>query len=100
MFKDPLECYEEIATCLSRAAKTPWDRIELNATLDGVRVDAVVGCWLEGKSEAVAYLTDIPRLASHIYDLARLVSSEDKGLFKTFSFSLSKNGTFKTNFVY
>jgi hypothetical protein len=46
MFKDAIECYEAIGASLTKAAKKPWDRIVVNATLDGVRVDVRVGYWL------------------------------------------------------
>ncbi len=86
MFSDTIECYQAIGDALSNAAKSPWDRIVLDATLDGPRVDAVMGCWRDSYGNDVIYLTVIPRLARIIYELARLLSTEEKGYFKKLSF--------------
>lgn len=100
MFSNPIECYQAIGNSLSGAAKEPWDRIVLDATLDDTRVDVVVGCWRNGETEAFLHLTGVPRLARFIYELARLVSTEEKGLFKKCIFTLYKGGKFNVDFVY
>lgn len=100
MFQDSIECYQAIGNALANAAKTPWDRIAVEATLDGVRVDVVAACWRESEPSPVAYLTGVPRLASYFYDLARLVSTEEKGLFKKCRFTLEKSGKYDMNFDY
>jgi hypothetical protein len=100
MFKDAIECYEAIGASLAKAAKKPWDRIVVNATLDGVRVDVRVGCWLDGHPGAVEYLPGVPLLARSLYELARLASTEDKGLFKTCEFIVYRNGKFAVDFNY
>lgn len=100
MFSDPIECYEAIGNALSNAAKEKWDYIVLEAILDDVRVDIVVSCWRNGQGQAVEYLTGIPRLASFIYDLARLVSTENKGLFKKCILTLQNSGKFNVEFGY
>lgn len=99
-FDNVNNCYQAIGTALAKASDCPWDRISVDATLDGARVDAIVSCWKDGAEEPVSYLTGVPRLASHIYDLARLVSTEEKGLFKKCYFSLKNDGKFDVNFVY
>jgi hypothetical protein len=99
-FDTPTECYQAIGAALAGASRSAWDNITLDATLEGMRVDVVVGCWRSGSDEPVEYLTGIPRLASYIYDLARLVSTEEKGLFKKCRFNLYKNGKFDVNFTY
>lgn len=100
MFNDSIECYQAIANSLSDATKQAWDRIVLDATLDDTRIDVVIACWRDSVKEPVEYLTGVPRLASFVYDLARLVSTEDKGLFKKCIFTLYKDGKFNTEFVY
>jgi hypothetical protein len=100
MFKDVIECYEAIGASLAKAAKKPWDRIIVNATLDGVRVDIRIGCWLDGQPDAVEYLTGVPLLARYVYELARLASTENKGVFKTCEFILYKSGKFAVDFNY
>jgi hypothetical protein len=100
MFRDPIECYQAIGNALANSAKKSWDRIVLDATLADVRVDTVIACWRDGDDAPIEYLTGIPRLASFIYDLARLVSTEEKGLFEKCSFTLHKNGKFNVDFIY
>jgi hypothetical protein len=101
MFKDAIECYHAIGNTLANAAKgSSWDRIVVDATLDGMRVDAVVACWLEDQARPVRYLTGVPRLALFMHELARLVSTEEKGLFKKCQFVLEKDGKFNADFVY
>ncbi len=101
IFKDPIECYEAIGAALSKAAvKHSWDHISLDATLQDQQVDTIVECWQDNQAEPVAYLTGIPKLAHFIYDLARLVSTQDKGLFKKCSFTLYSGGKFDVGFIY
>lgn len=100
MFQDSIECYQAIGNALANAAEAPWDTIAVEVTLDGVRVDVVVACWREGGTSPAAYLTGVPRLASYFYDLARLVSTEEKGLFKKCRFTLQKSGKFDVDFDY
>jgi hypothetical protein len=100
MFQDSIECYQAIGNALANAANSPWDRIVVESTLNGVQIDVVAACWREGEVAPVGYLTGVPRLASYIYDLARLISTEEKGLFKKFIFILQKNGKFKVDFEY
>jgi hypothetical protein len=100
MFNDPIECYQAIGSALATASKDPWDRIVLDATLDGVRVDTKVSCWREGVAEPVSYLTGVPRLASFIFDLAHLISTEERGVFKTCNFVLYKDVKFDVQFAY
>lgn len=39
-------------------------------------------------------------LARYFYELARLVSTEEKGLFKRCEFTLDRNGRFDANYTY
>lgn len=98
MFQDSIECYQTIGSALANAAKTPWDTIAVEVTLDGVRVDVAAACWRESDTSPVAYLTGVPRLASYFYDLARLVSTKEKGLFKKCRFTLERNEKFDVDF--
>lgn len=98
MYKDPIECYEAIGGALSDSATKEWDRIVVEATLDGIRIDAVVTCTKGG--QVVEYLTAVPELADNVYDLARLVSTEEKGFFKKLVFTLESSGKFNVDFSY
>lgn len=100
MFKDAIDCYQAMGKTLSAAAHAPWTRILVDATLADIRVDAVVTYW-DGKDEKpTGYLAGVPRLAQYVYELARLVSSEEKGLFKKCRFELYSDGKFRVSFEY
>jgi hypothetical protein len=100
VFKDADECYQAIGRALVAAAKTDWNKIVAAITLDGERVDAVVACWDKGHEAPSSYLTGVPMLARYFYELARLVSTDEKGLFKKCTFTLYSDGKYNTNFVY
>lgn len=100
MFKDAVECYQAVGQALVAAAKTDWDTIVADITLDGERVDAVVSYWSKGNSAPAGYLSGVPMLARCFYELARLVSTEEKGLFKKCTFTLRSDGKYSTDFVY
>ncbi len=100
MFQDALECYQAIGSALAGAAQRPWDHIVLKADLGGDRIDTVIACWRDGDDSPSDYLAGVPRLASHIYDLARLTSNPEKGLLKSCVIVLKKNGTYNVDFVY
>jgi len=97
-FKDQSDCYQAIGAALAAAAPTGWREIKAAIALDGVRVDAVVSCMMpSGKLE---HLAGVPRLASHFYDLARLVSTDEKGFFKSCDFRLLPDGKYHSHFGY
>lgn len=100
MFDDAAKLYESIGNSLSNAAIGPWRRIVLDATLDDIRVDVIVSCWRSDQVESDEYLVGIPRLASYIYDLARVVSTPENGLFKKCKFTLQNTGKFNVEFEY
>lgn len=100
MFNDAIECYQAMGKALAAAARNPWSRIAMDATLAGNRVDAVVAYW-EGEDEKPkGYLTGVSMLARYVYELARLVSSEEKGLFKKCHFELNSDGKYRADFEY
>jgi len=97
-FKDQVDCYQAIGAVLASKAPAGWREIEAAITLSDARVDAVVSCTTaSGQRE---YLTGVPMLARHFYELARLVSTEDKGLYKTCDFKLLASGKYESNFAY
>ncbi len=100
MFRDQIEYYQAIGGALATAAKTPWNSIKAEIALQDSQVDAVVS-YIDGDSGATGYLTGVPMLARYFYELARLVSTEEKkGLFKRCVFTLDRNGRYDANFVY
>jgi len=98
MFKDAIECYQAIGATLAKSAPADWTSINADITLSGSRVDAIVS-YTQGQGQA-GHLTGIPMLANYFHQLARLVSSEDKGLFKRCRFSLTNDGKFDSNLEY
>jgi hypothetical protein len=99
MFKDPISCYEAIAATLSKSAQNNWDEIKVEIGLNDAQIDAVVTCILSSNS-GVSHLTGVPMLARYFFELARLVSTEEKGLFKRCVFVLQKNGKYDVKFSY
>lgn len=99
IFRDQIECYQAIGSTLATAVKTPWSSIKAEIALKGSQVDAVVS-YIDADSGAIGYLTGVPMLARYFYELARLVSTEENGLFKHCVFTLDRNGCYDTNFVY
>ena len=97
-FKDETDCYQAIGAALAAAAPTGWREIKAEIALDGARVDAVVSCKMP--SGQLEHLTGVPRLASYFYDLARLVSTEEKGFFKICDFRLLPDGKYESEFSY
>jgi hypothetical protein len=97
-FKDQTECYGAIGAALASASPKGWRYIEAAITLEGLRVDALI-TYTDALGQQ-GYLTGIPRLASHFYDLARLVSTEEKGLYKNCVFKLYESGKYETQFGY
>jgi hypothetical protein len=99
MFSDQLECYQAIGSTLAAATKEPWASIKVEIALQGARVDAVVS-YVRAESGETAYLTGVPMLARYFHELAHLVSSEGKGLYKRCVFTLDRGGRYDSQFVY
>jgi len=99
MFKDAVECEKAIGQALASACREPWASISAEVELDGVRVDAVVS-YVRTDDGKVGFLTGVPRLALYFSELARLVSTDEKGLFTSCRFELQSDGRYKSSFIY
>jgi hypothetical protein len=99
MFRDQIDCYKAIGDTLAIAAKNPWSSITAEIALQDNRIDAVVS-YIDADSGTSGYLTGVPMLARYFYELARLVNTEEKGLFKRCVFTLNSSGSYDANFVY
>ena len=99
MFRDEIECYQAIGTALATAADNPWASITAEIALEDCRVDAVVS-YVDANTGATGYLAGVPGLANCFYELARLVSTPDKGHFRSCVFTLEPNGRFDVDFSY
>src|SRR5579863_5759349 len=100
MFSDAIDCYAAMGKTLASSARGPWTRIVVEATLAGSQVDAVVSYWDAEAEKPAGHLTGVPMLARYVYELARLVSTEDKGLFKKCRFELQNDGKYDAKFEY
>ena len=99
MFTDHIACYEAIGKALVSASPRGWSKIDVDVTLDGDRTDIVVACH-RSRLGAPTHLVGVPMLASYFHELAELVSTKDKGLYKTCKFTLDADGKFDAKFSY
>ena len=99
-FTDPVDCYQAMGIALANAATEPWDRIVVDAVRDESSVDMTIACFRGPEPAPSAWLSVVPRLGTYISQLAWLVSSEDKGLFRRCLFTLHKTGKFDVKFEY
>jgi hypothetical protein len=98
-FGTQFECYQAIGSLIASAIEEPWDDARVDAELDGIEI-TLIKTYLPkggGKRRDIPF---IPTLGECFYRLARLVSSEDKGLFKKCTFTLHSDGKYSTDFVY
>lgn len=100
MFSDAIECYEAVGKTLASSTRVPWTRILVDANLEGSRVAAVVAYWDGPTDRPAGHLTGVPMLARYLYELARLVSDEERGFFKKCHFDLHNDGKFDVDFEY
>jgi hypothetical protein len=94
---DQIACYQAIGTALSKAAPIGWTSIQANISLSGSQVDAVVSYQA---AHGPGYLTGVPMLARNFYELARLISTEEKSFFKSCIFKLYPTGKYDVDFTY
>ena len=98
MFSDQLECLEAIANLLAESIREPWLSVAVDTRLDGNSVDFSVVFKRPDLTEGnIPY---VPKLARYLFELARLVSDEERGLFTTCHFVLQSDGTFEAEYDY
>ncbi len=97
-FSDQTDCCQTIGKVLAAAVREKWQNITVEVQLSGIEVTLIKHYKNEhGISKDVPF---IPILGECFYALARLVSTEQKGYFKSCTFVLEPNGEFNTQFVY
>jgi hypothetical protein len=100
-FTNAIECYQAIGALLAGAIPEAWTKIVVEATLDEEIVEIVKWYTADGdptdRHKSFPYL---PMLPEHLYDLARLVSSEEKGLYRSCQFILWPSGKYDVSFDY
>ena len=97
-FSDPIEYYQAIANELVEIIREPWTSVEVEAKLfdDSINLK-VVYIRPDGSRESDV---DEIMLPEYFYELARVVSNEEKGLYKQCDFNLKNDGNFDVNFEY
>ena len=96
MFSDQFECEQAIGSALAAAVGEPWIWVRLVADLDRNAVNTAV-TFGRSRDGSVTAIGCVPNLARYVHDLARLASSEDKGLFKRCVFELTGGNARKLN---
>lgn len=99
-FQDPIECYERIGFLLSGAVAEPWQDIRVEVELDESAVHMSSDYGPLGSTGERKEIDYVPGLGRCFYDLARLVSTPEKGLYKKCVFTLTEDGRYNTTFEY
>jgi len=99
MFQDPVECYEAIADELVQVIKEPWKRIDVEVKLTGASSVNTKVTYLKPSGDKGSTFNVI-MLPRYFFELAKLVSTEEKGLYKQCNFTLKDDGNFDVNFEY
>ncbi len=99
MFQDPLECYQAIADELAQIVTEPWQQIDVEVRLIGETSLNTKVTYVNANGDEVG-VYDVIMLPRYFFELARLVSTEEKGLYKQCNFSLKEDGKFDVDFDY
>ena len=98
LFNDPVGYYQAIANELVDIIKEPWTSVEVESVLFDESVDLEVVYFRPDGSEESRVRTVM--LADYFYELARVISNEEKGLYKKCKFVLKSDGNFDVDFEY
>ena len=99
IFQDQFECYQAIAEALSTTVPEGWTTLVADVGLQGRAVDISVTYELENGSSGE--ILEIPLvLAQYFYELGRLTSTEEKGLYRHCVFKLSSEGRYSADLDY
>ena len=99
MFDDPLEFYEAIARELAKVAPKGWRSVEVEALLVGESSIDLKVVYKKSFGRRVGF-ADVEMLPRYFFDLARVVSTEKKGLYKRCVFSMNRDGKFDVSYEY
>ncbi|NWO05768.1 MAG: hypothetical protein HLX50_08755 [Alteromonadaceae bacterium] len=98
LFNDPFEYYQAIANELMQIIEEPWTSVEVEAVLFEDSIDLLVAYFRhDGSRESNV---DVVMLDEYFYELAKVVSTEEKGLYKKCNFVLKSDGKFDVDFEY
>ncbi|MBT2971887.1 MAG: hypothetical protein B6D72_14335 [gamma proteobacterium symbiont of Ctena orbiculata] len=98
MFDTPDQYYQAIADELASIFAGPWIKVEVEAKRFDSSIDLkVVYTKPDGSRESDV---DEIMLPEYFYELANVISTQEKGLYKVCSFILESSGNFDVNFSY
>lgn len=97
-YPDQAACCQAIGMYLVAAVHEPWSVIECRAALDEESVE-LRKHYINANGEC-RELPFIPMLAESFWQLARLVSTPSKGLFKACHFSVRAGGQYEVSYEY
>ena len=100
MFEDQDDCCETIAKYMDEAVSSPWSEIQVDVKLDGEAIYLVSSYLPSGGAEGWRECLAHDYVAECFYQLARLVSTPEKGLFKKCVFTLKSDGRYNADFYY
>jgi hypothetical protein len=98
LYKDPVEYYQAIANELAEIIKDSWTSVEIEAVLFDESIDLEVVYFRPDGSEESRVRTVM--IADYFYELAKVVSTKEKGLYKKCKFILKNDGNFNVDFEY
>ncbi|WP_298772974.1 hypothetical protein [uncultured Shewanella sp.] len=98
-FVDPIECYQAIANALNNDLQDNWQRIDVvYERLSDTHTRSLVE-YLNDESQLIS-IGGPDLLGFYFDDLAELVSTKEKGLYKKCFFTLFPDGEFDVKFEY
>ncbi len=98
LFNDPVDYYQAIADELVDVISEKWTSIEIKAERFENSVDLMIVYFKPDGSEKSRVRTKM--IPVYFFELARVVSDENKGLYKKCFYTLNDKGNFKVDFEY
>ena len=95
---DPIDYYQAIGQELTDVITEEWSSIEIEAVRYENSIDLEIVYFRPDGSEESRVKTKM--IPEYFFNLARVVSNEDKGLYKKCFFKMDSSGSFDVNFEY
>lgn len=102
-YKNVLECYEAIGRFLTESVPEPWQSIVVDfeiIEIDDVSEDCIVYTPLKSPTVEKQFFINNTNFANCFFQLARLTSTPEKGLFRKCKYALYQGGRYKVDFEY
>ena len=98
MFETPDQYYQAIANELIEIFRGPWEKIEVEAKRFESSINLKV-VYIKADGSRASDV-DVIMLPEYFFDLATVVSTPQKGLYKVCNFVMDRSGNFDVNFSY